>query len=175
VRRALIVVAAVGLLVAAGCGGGGTKTSGESTTTVSKPTGGRAKPVTTPSAPPLTKAQYQAKLKQIAADVSKRLGRTSSSKKVTEADVDRFVKVIHSFADRIEAVNPPAAVKALHRRLVGAMNDLADEFPGIARKLNDAKDPSEAIAALFAAKSVQELAKLQRAYKAKGYTLDLSS
>jgi hypothetical protein len=173
VRRALIVAVAAGLLIVAGCGGGGTKSGGGSTT-VSQPTGGGAKPVTTPTAPPLTKAQYQAKLKQIAADVSKRLGRTSSSQKVTQSDIDRFATLIHSFADRIQAVNPPAAVKALHQRLIGAMNDLADEFPGIARKLNEAKDATEAIAALFAAKSVQELAQLQKAFKAKGYTLDLS-
>jgi hypothetical protein len=40
-------------------------------------------------------------------------------------------------------------------------------------KVNKAKDASEAIAALFGAKSIQALIKLQRAFKDKGY--DISS
>ena len=156
-RRVLIVVATAAVLALAGCGGGGGS-------------GGGVKP----SSPPLTKALYQAKLKQIAADVSKSLGSTSSSKKVSKADVDKFVKALHSFADQLAQVNPPTEVKDLHTGLVGAMNDLGDEFPGIAEKLNSTKDPSAAIAALLGAKAVQELLKLQAGFKAKGYTLNLN-
>ena len=157
-RRVLIVVAAAAVLALAGCGGGGGSEGG----------GGK------PSGPPLTKARYQAKLKQIATDVSKSLGSTSSSKKVSKADVDKFVKALHSFADQLAQVNPPTEVKDLHTGLVGAMNDLGDEFPGIAEKLNSTKDPSAAIAALLGAKAVQELLKLQAGFKAKGYTLNLN-
>jgi len=160
VRRILLLVALAVSVGLAGCGGGGG--------------GGGGSGAAPTSGPPLTKAQYQAALKKIAADVSKSLSRTSSSKQVTKADVDRFVKAIRSFAQRIEAINPPQEVKALHVRLIGAMNDLADEFPKIADQLKRAKDATAAIAALFGAQAVQELAKLQQDFKAKGYTLNLS-
>jgi predicted small secreted protein len=156
VRRLTIVLAASALLLA-GCGGGGG--------------GGAVKP----SGAPLTKAQYQAKLQQIAKDVATGLGSTSSSKKLSKADVDKFVKALHSFADRLAEVKPPAEIKALHARLISVMNDLGDEFPSIADKLNKAKDdPSAAIAALFGARSIQELTKLGTEFKAKGYDLSLN-
>jgi hypothetical protein len=152
----MIVLAASALLLA-GCGGGGG--------------GGAVKP----SGAPLTKAQYQAKLQQIAKDVATSLGSTSSSKKLSKAKVDKFVKALHSFADRLAEVNPPAEIKALHTRLVTAMNDLGDEFPSIADKLNKANDdPSAAIAALFGAKSIKELTKLGPEFKTKGYNLNLN-
>jgi predicted small secreted protein len=158
VRRLTIVLAASALLLA-GCGGGG---GGG---------GGAVKP----SGAPLTKAQYQAKLQQIAKDVATGLGSTSSSKKLSKADVDKFVKALHSFADRLAEVNPPAEIKALHTRLVSAMNDLGDEFPSIADKLNKARDdPSAAIAVLLGAKSIQKLTKLGPEFKANGYNLNLN-
>jgi hypothetical protein len=160
VRRLAIVLAASAFLLAA-CGGGG---------------GGGGVGVIKPSGAPLTKAEYQAKLQQIAKDVSAGIGSTSNSnKQISKADVDKFVKALHSFADRLAEVNPPAQIKALHTRLVNVMNALADEFPGIADKINKAKDdPSAAIAALFGAKSIQELTKLGTEFKAKGYDLNLN-
>ena len=71
VRRLVIIFAAVGLLVA-GCGGG--SNSSKATTT------------TGPSGPPLTKAAYQAKLKQIATEISNEIGKTSSSGKKIPKD-----------------------------------------------------------------------------------------
>ena len=155
-RRLLIVLAGSAALLA-GCGGGG---------------GGGA---VEPSGAPLTKAQYQAKLEQIAKNVATGLGSTDSSKGISKADVDKFVKALHSFADRLAEVNPPAEIKALHARLITVMNDLGDEFPDIADKLNESKDdPSAGIAALFGAKSIQELTKLGTEFKANGYDLSLN-
>ena len=159
-RRALIAAVAAAVLALAGCGGGGGSGGG----------GGK------PSGPPLTKAQYQVKLEQIAKDVSTGIGSTTSSskKKISKADVDKFAKALHSFADELGKVNPPAGIKDLHLQLVGAMNDLGDEFPDIADSLNNTKDPSAAITALFGAEGVQELVKLGTAFKAKGYNLNLN-
>jgi hypothetical protein len=155
-RRLLVLLAAVGL-VAAGCGGGGGSESGTTT------------------APPLTKAAYQAKLKQISTDISNSIGKTSSSGKIPQEDVDKLVTAFHTFADRLAEVNPPAAVKALHARLITTMDELGDEFPDIADELNrPGKDPSAAISALFGAKAIQELIKLGNEFKAKGYNLDLN-
>ena len=53
------------------------------------------------------------------------------------------------------------------------MRGLADDLPSIVTTIDDAKDPSAAIAALFGAKSIQSLIRLQQAYKDKGY--DISS
>jgi hypothetical protein len=150
VRRLLIVLASVALL-AAGCGGGG-NTSG----------------------PPLTKEAYQAKLKSISADIAKSVGETTSSGKVPQQNVDKLVKAFHTFADRLGEVNPPAEVKQLHGRLIKALDDLGDEFPDIAKKLNSAGDASAGIAALLGAKSIQELVKLGNDFKAKGYNLNLN-
>ncbi len=151
--RRLLVLAAVAMLVA-GCGGGG---------------GGK------PSGPPLTKQAYQAKLQSISADIAKSIGKTSSSGKIPKADVDKLVKAFHTFADRLREVNPPAAVKDLHARLITAMQDLGDEFPDIADKLNNSgKDASAAISALFGAHAIQELIKLGNDFKAKGYNLNLN-
>jgi hypothetical protein len=158
-RRLLVLLAAVGLL-AAGCGGGGGSEGGTTTT---------------PTGPPLTKAAYQAKLKQISTDISKSIGKTSSSGKIPREDVDKLVTAFHTFADRLGEVNPPAAVKALHARLITTMDELGDEFPDIADKLNrPGKDPSAAISALFGAKAIQDLIKLGNEFKAKGYDLDLN-
>lgn len=161
VRRLVIIFAAVGLLVA-GCGGG--SNSSKATTT------------TRPSGPPLTKAAYQAKLKQIATEISNEIGKTSSSgKKIPKEDVDKLVKAFHEFADRLATVNPPAAVKQTHADLVKTMNDLGDDFPAIAKQLNSSgKDPSAAINALFGAKAIQELIKVGNEFKGKGYNLDLN-
>ena len=160
VRRLVVILAAVGLLVA-GCGGG---SSNKSTTT------------TGPSGPPLTKAAYQAKLKQIASEISNEIGKTSSSgKQIPKEDVDKLVKAFHEFAARLAAVNPPAAVEQIHADLVKTMNDLGDSFPAIAKQLNSSgKDPSAAITALFGAKAIQELIKVGNDFKAKGYKLDLN-
>jgi hypothetical protein len=115
VRRLFIILATVGLL-AAGCGGGSNSSKGTTTTG--------------PSGPPLTKAAYQAKLKQIATEISKEIGKTSSSgKKIPKEDVDKLVKAFHEFSGRLASVNPPAAVKQIHGDLVKTMNDLGDDFP----------------------------------------------
>ena len=153
VRRLIVLLAAASLLVA-GCGGGGGKQS---------------------SSKPLTKAEYQAKITQIAKDVAAGVGSTTSSKTISDADVAKLVKVVREFADQLEPVTPPAKVKDLHVQLVAVMRQLAGEFPGIADKLRSAKDPSAAIAALFGAKSIQKLAELQKQFKDKGYDLNLNS
>jgi hypothetical protein len=160
VRRLVVILAALGLLVA-GCGG---SSSNKSTTT------------TGPSGPPLTKAAYQAKLKQIATEISNEIGKTSSSgKQIPKEDVDKLVKAFHEFAARLAAVNPPAAVGQIHADLIKTMNDLGDGFPAIAKQLNSSgNDPSAAITALFGAKAIQELIKVGNDFKAKGYKLDLN-
>jgi hypothetical protein len=161
VRRLVVLLAALGLLVA-GCGGGSSNSKG---TTTTGPTG-----------PPLTKAAYQAKLRQIAVQISNEIGKTSSSgKSIPKGDVDKLVKAFHEFADRLAQVNPPAAVKQIHADLVKTMNDLGDTFPEIAKQLNSSgKDPSAAINALFGAKAIQELVKVGNEFKKKGYKLDLN-
>jgi hypothetical protein len=53
------------------------------------------------------------------------------------------------------------------------MRGLADDLPELVDTLDKAKDPSAAIAALFGAKPIQALIKLQQEYKDKGY--DISS
>jgi hypothetical protein len=159
-RKGLALFAAVGLL-AAGCGGGGGGSAGGTTTA--------------PTGPPLTKAAYQAKLRQISRDVANSIGKTSSSGNIPKEDVDKLVTAFHTFGDRLADVNPPPAVKGLHARLITTMNELGDEFPGIADKLNKSgKDPSEAIQALFGAKAIQSLIKLGNEFKAKGYNLNLN-
>ncbi|HSS74885.1 MAG TPA: hypothetical protein VLK53_15100 [Gaiellaceae bacterium] len=158
-RRLVVILAAVGLLVA-GCG----SSSSKGTTT------------TVPTGPPLTKADYQAKLKQIATEISQEIGKTSSSgNEIPKEDVDKLVKAFHEFAARLAAVNPPAAVKAIHADLVKTMNDLGDGFPAIAKQLNSSgNDRSAAVSALLGAKAIQELIKVGNDFKAKGYKLDLN-
>jgi hypothetical protein len=151
--RRVVVIAATGLL-AAGCGGGG---GGGETTSA-----------------PLTKAQYQAKLQQLSNEVGAQVRQSiGASTKLRESDIPKLQDSLRSFAGRIAALNPPAAVADLHTRLVAAVRSLADDLPDLTAAVNQAKDPSAAIAALFGAKSIQALISLQQAYKAKGY--DISS
>jgi hypothetical protein len=159
VRRLLILFAAVALL--AGCGGGG---------------GGQGTKASGPSGPPLTKTSYQAKLKSISKQIGDSIGSSASSGKIAKKDVDKLVKALHAFAGRLREVNPPADVRDLHAQLIQAMDDLGDEFPGLARKLNNSskKDPGEAIKALFGNHAVQELIKVGNGFKKKGYDLNLN-
>jgi hypothetical protein len=169
--RPLIVVLGITALLAAGCGGG---SSSSSSTSGGGPATTAAR-TTTASVPPLSKAAYQAKLKQIAADIRNRLGPTVSSGKIPKSDVDALVDAFHAFADRLAELNPPAAVKPLHAQLIKAMDDLGDEFPGLAARLNkSSKDPTALISAFFGAHAIQELAKIGQQLKAKGYQLDLN-
>jgi hypothetical protein len=153
-RRALFLLLAALTLALAGCGGGGS--------------GNKA------AGKPLTKAEYQAKLREISSNVGSSIGKTTNSKTISKADVNQFVKALDDFADQIERVNPPAAIKDLHNQLVAALRQLAHDFPGIAEQLRSAKDASAAIAALFGAKSIQALARIQQQLKAKGYDLNLN-
>jgi hypothetical protein len=153
-RRVVVVLAAVGLL-AAGCGGGGGDSSGS-------------------SSPPLSKAQYQAKLQQLSNQVGAELRQSvGASTKLKESDIPKLQDSLRSFAGKVAALSPPAAVEDLHRRLVAAVRSLADDLPKLADEVNKAGDPSAAIAALFGAESIQTLIKLQQAYKDEGY--DISS
>ncbi len=152
-RRVAVVLATSGLL-AAGCGGGG---GGSETTSA-----------------PLTKAQYQAKLQQLSNQVGAQVRQSiSASTKLKESDIPNLQESLRSFAGKIAALNPPVAVQDLHTRLVAGVRGLADDLPKLAAAVNKAKDPSAAIAALFGARSIQELISLQQAYKDKGY--DISS
>ena len=149
-RRAVVLVIALALL--AGCGGGGNDEASK----------------------PLTKAQYQTQLQQLSNDVGAELRRSiGASTTLKKSDVPKLQRSLRSFARRVDALNPPTAVRDLHTRLVAAMRALADDLPSIVSTIDNAKDPSAAIAALFGAKSIQSLIQLQQAYKDKGY--DISS
>ena len=151
-RRAVLLVVAL-VLVAAGFGGGGGSDQ---------------------SAKPLTKAQYQAKLQQLSNEVGAELRQSvGASTTLKQSDVPKLQQSLRSLAGKLDAVTPPADVADLHTRLVAAVRDFADELPSLAKSLEQAKDPSAAIAALFGAKPIQALIQLQQAYKDKGY--DISS
>ena len=150
-RRLLILLGVVALF-AAGCGGGG---------------GSESKP--------LTKEAYQAQLEQTAKEIGDKVGKTQNDiATMTDADLKQFSDVVHEFADALNKINPPTEVADLHKRLVQAMNDLADEFPDAAKKLKGTKDASEAISILFGMKAIGELLKLGNDFKAKGYDLKLN-
>jgi hypothetical protein len=149
----IVLLTAVGL-VAAGCGGGGG--SSES------------------SSPPLTKAQYQAQLQQLSNEVGAELRQSiGASTKLNESDIPKLQASLRSFAGKVAALSPPAAVEDLNTRLVAAVRSLADDLPNLLETVNKANDPSAAIAALFGAKPILALISLQQAYKDKGY--DISS
>jgi hypothetical protein len=151
VKRLLVVLAAVGL-VAAGCGGGGDSSSST----------------------PLTKAQYQAQLQHLSNEIGAQLReKVGASTRLEKSDIPKLQDSLESFADKVEALNPPTDVEDLHVRLVAAMRALSDDLPSLVNDLDRASDPSAAIAALFGRKSIQSLLTLQQAYKDKGY--DISS
>jgi hypothetical protein len=149
----IVLLAAVGL-VAAGCGGGG---------------GSRES-----SSPPLTKAQYQAKLQQLSNEVGAQLRQSiGASTKLKKSDIPKLQASLRSFAGKVAALSPPGEVEDLHTQLVAAVRGLADDLPNLLETVNKAQDASAAIAALFGAAPIQALIKLQQEYKDKGY--DISS
>lgn len=151
-RRAVLLLVAL-VLVAAGCGGGGGNEE---------------------ASKPLTKAQYQAKLQQLSNEVGAELRQSvGASTTLKQSDVPKLQQSLRSLAGKLDAVTPPANVADLHTRLIAAVRDFADELPALAKTLEQAKDPSAAIATLFGAKPIQALIQLQQAYKDKGY--DISS
>jgi hypothetical protein len=146
-------------MLVAGCGGG--SSNGSETTT-------RA------SSPPLSKAGYQAKLESISKEVSRQIGDTSGSGKLTKSKIDQVVGASHELADRLRDVNPPPEVRTLHAQLITALDDFGDEFPALAKKLNSTKDASVGLSTFLGAHAVQELLKLGEEFKAKGYNLNLN-
>jgi hypothetical protein len=164
--RALIVLLGIVALLAAGCGGGGSS---------SGTTSGRATATTAPATPPLSKAAYQAALKRISTEIGNRIGKASSSGKIPKADVDKLATAFHTVADRLAELNPPAALKQLHARLIKAVDDLGNEFPRIASSLSKSgKDPTAAFTALLGAHAIQELIKIGEDLEKQGYDLDLN-
>ena len=160
--RRLLVAFVLLSLVLAGCGGG--SKSGGGTTTTTKPSG-----------PPLSKAAYQAKLQAMAKDIAGKLQATSSgSKTPSKADLEATKKALNDFADELDKVNPPPAVKQAHALLIRALREFSNDLEGIFANVSKAKDASAAIAALFGAPAVKLLIQAQQAFKAKGYNLDLS-
>jgi hypothetical protein len=152
VWRAIVLVVALAL-PAAGCGGGGGNDE---------------------AVKPLTKAQYQARLQQLSNQVGAELRQSvGASTTLKQGDVPKLQKSLRSLARKLDGLRPPAAVADLHTRLIAAVGGLADDLPSLAKTLDQAKDPSAALAALFGAKPIQELIQLQQAFKDKGY--DISS
>jgi outer membrane murein-binding lipoprotein Lpp len=152
--RRLIILLAAGSLVLAGCGGGGGSES---------------------SSKPLTKAEYQAKLEQIAKDVGAQLQKSASKAKTpTKKDLAEAKKAVGIFVGELEQVNPPAEVAQAHKDLIAAMRRLGNDIEGIFKKVAAAKTPSEGITALFGAPAIQALLKAQQEFKAKGYDLNLN-
>jgi hypothetical protein len=146
--RRLVIVLTASVLLLAGCGQSGA---------------------------PLTKAEYQAKLHQTSADLAKQISGTSSNfDTLTERDLTQIFWALKNFAAQVRAIHPPDEVGDLNAQLAGAIDDLADEFPGLARTLKRTKDPKEAIAALFGAKAIVELDQLDHAFKSRGYNLGLN-
>jgi predicted small secreted protein len=153
--RRLIVLLAAASLVLAGCGGGG---SGSKS-----------------AAKPLTKAEYKAKLEEIAKEVGAKLkANASSSTKPTKQDLAAAKQAINGFADELENVAPPAEVAKAHQDLIVAMHRLANDLAGIFKQVDKAKDATGAITALFGAPAIKLLLKAQQEFKAKGYDLNLS-
>ncbi len=152
--RRLIIVLAAGSLALAGCGGGGGSKS---------------------SSQPLTKAEYQAKLGQIAKHVGAQLQKSASkSKTPSKQDLAEAKKAVGVFVGELEQVNPPAEIAQAHKDLIAAMRRLGNDVEGIFKKVAAAKTPSEGITALFGAPAIQALLKAQQEFKAKGYDLNLN-
>ena len=144
--RRLVVGLVVLALVLAGCGG---SKSGSGTTTGSTT-------IAEPSGPPLSKAAYQAKLQATAKDIAAKLQASSSgSKTPSKADLEATKKALSDFADELEQVNPPPAVKQAHLLLIRALRQFSNDLEGIFANVSKAKDASAAIAALFGAPAVK--------------------
>jgi hypothetical protein len=164
--RALIVLIGIVALLAAGCGGGDSS---------SGTTSGGATATTAPTTPPLSKAAYQAMLKRITTEIGNRIGNAISSGKIPKADVGKLAALFHTSSDRLAELNPPAAVKQLHARLIKAMDDLGNEVPRIASSLSKSgKDPTAAFTAVLGAHAIQELIKIGEDFEKQGYALDLN-
>ena len=125
---------------------------------------------------PSTKAEYQAKVEQTVERISKQLGSSAGSDidTLTNRDLTTVYWAFRNLAAGLNGIRPPAEVADLHPRLVGAIRDLADEFPNLARTVQHTKDPDAAFAALFGAKAIQELGVLDQAFKARGYDLEIN-
>ncbi|MGZ4360386.1 MAG: hypothetical protein ACXVZW_11480 [Gaiellaceae bacterium] len=128
-----------------------------------------------PSGKPLSKSQYLAKIGQIETNLQKVIPSASGSggmdkKAATEAKTELL-----AFADELGKVNPPVAVKTAHTDMISALRQFADEMPAMFEKANKASSPSDAIAAIFGAKSFQALLKAQQEFQAAGYELPSST
>lgn len=151
VAAAIVICAA---LLAAGCGGSGGAG------------GSRA------SGPPLTKAAYEAKVAEIVKGLNARYGRISSDPTtLSPTGLAQVQGGLRYLADRLDRLNPPAEVRDLHDRYVGAVRALADELPDLTAKVKE--NPASGLETLLASKPFATLLGISQAFRQKGYDVNL--
>jgi len=170
-RRAVapFSVAAATLLLAAACGGGGgSSTSSSPTTSVST----QAKTTTpAPATAPLAKAAYVTRMKAIGTSLStslNSLGAATTAAKAATA-LAAVQADLRTAASRIEAITPPAAIKAQHAQLAKAVGDFADELDPVITKLKGGS--MAALSTVPTLKGLQEIQTASTAIANKGYKI----
>jgi ABC-type glycerol-3-phosphate transport system substrate-binding protein len=154
-RAVRFLLALVGALLLAGCGGGSE---------------------TAASGPPQTKAEYQATVGEIVADVNAKYGNLSVDPAKLAADEVADVQTgLRELADELDEVRPPDEVSALHAEYVAGLRGFADELPDLTEKLKAATDdPSAGLDVLLDSEPLQQLLRASQGFGEKGYDLDLA-
>ncbi len=124
----LLVVALPAL--ASACGGGGSSSSGTTATTSTTLTATAAS--TTSGGAPLSKRAYERRMSKLFTQLTQAYGGLGAVNPLDPASsarlLDRLASGLDVAADKLEAINPPAAVARAHERLVAAVRSWADEL-----------------------------------------------
>jgi hypothetical protein len=165
VLRLLAFLTAVAVL-ATGCGG---KSGGGNSTETAAAT---TEATTTASAsPPLGKSDYVAQMQRIGQSLSSALNHFGSATTAATAAtaLARVQTQLRTAADKLAALNAPAAISAQHAKLVQAVRDFAAELGPVITKLR--KGDLTALQTVPTLKGLTEIQSASTAIASKGYAI----
>jgi hypothetical protein len=156
-------------LLAAGCGGGGGSKS-SAPTTAGTTTAAEAT-TTAANSTPLAKGVYVTRMKAIGRSLSTSLNSLGAATTATKAAsaLEAVQTDLRNAAERIEALEPPAAIKAQHDQLAKAVRDFADELDPVITKLKGGN--MQALSTVPTLKGLREIQTASTQIASKGYKI----
>jgi hypothetical protein len=170
-RTVGLLAIAAAVVLAAGCGGGGGSKETSGTATAATATLTTTQATTAATAAPLGKSAYVKQMKAIGRSLSSSLASlgTATTASAAATALEAVQAELRKAADRIDAITPPASIKAEHAQLEQAVRDFAEELGPVIAKLK--AGTMSALSTVPTLKGLQEIQAASSAIASKGYKI----